>query len=74
MKSFAGLLRMLLSGVPPARLNCPGRSSPESRCAATRESDSKSDELKQIRASVASIRRTGDGMIIVTLEKGHAWQ
>ncbi|HEX6398363.1 MAG TPA: hypothetical protein VFZ95_13135 [Steroidobacteraceae bacterium] len=37
-------------------------------------SDTKRDELKQISASVASTRRTGDGMIVVTLDNGQVWR
>ena len=40
----------------------------------TENSDSKRNQLKQISASVASTRRSGDGMIVVTLDNGQVWR
>jgi hypothetical protein len=38
------------------------------------QSDSKRDELKQISGSVAHVRRTDDGMIVLTLDNGQVWR
>jgi len=38
------------------------------------DSDTRRDELKQIRGAVTSARRTDDGMIVLTLDNGQIWQ